>query len=117
MPIDTVFDMIKDNRSISKFLVMTYGCDMPMNLAALERLVSEHPKLTKLELLSYQLMANDAITLIRQLNLLEELRFLMPRLEYVRMVSQLKYCCEWTAEYNNVWYNQHIVRVELIRRT
>lgn len=116
MPIDIVFDIIKDNRLISKLLVMNYGCHMLMSSTAVERLVDEHSKLTKLELLSYRLTANDAVAMIRQLNLLKEFSCLMLRSEYFRMAAQLN-AFEWTALYSNVWYNQHIFRVELIRQT
>lgn len=109
--------MIKDNRLLSELMVMGLACDVPVNSRVLERLVSDHPALTKLELLSYQLMASDAITLIRQLNKLKKLHFLLPRSEYLQMMLQLKDSSEWTASYNNVWYNHQYIRVELQRQT
>lgn len=83
-PLNTILDAIKYNQSIYE-LTITHG--ISVDSAMVRRLLSEHPVLVKLTLWCQDLVANDAIGLIRQLNSLEHFKFLMLPSEYTKLLS------------------------------
>lgn len=73
--VNTIFDMIKENASISKLVVEFCSVYDRVTLSDVERILSEHPSLVELHLGDFVFAAEDAITLIDQLISLQTFHF------------------------------------------
>lgn len=113
---DKLLDAINGNQSIVELILSTDGSIITVDPANFQRLVSEHPGLIYLYFYRYQITANDAIKIIRQLHSLEYFRFSMLQSEYNKQLSQhLKDDKKWkvTMSYSQ---SNAIASVELSRQ-
>lgn len=67
-----------------------------MNLNEIYRIVTEHPELEELNLPYNNFAADDAIVLIRRLDMLQEFEVQLKKSEYTDLMSQLD-DDEWTV--------------------
>lgn len=103
-PIESLLDMIKDKPLLAEFTYEASKICHPMavDLAAVHRIINEHPALLELVLPQYQFPLDGVHALIDQLDSLKEFRFIMRHSEYNDLVLQLNN--EWCSTSYRFWY-------------
>lgn len=99
-PISILLFLIEGCPSITKLIFPTHCYDQ-VDSTQVQRIIAEHPALVELKL-GYPFGADDAISLIRQLNSLKVFQFGLLRSEYIHLRSQLD--DEWKATASNISY-------------
>lgn len=106
--INALLDTIQDNRPIWFLTVSMDRLTQTVKLSEIQRLVNEHPSLSKLDLQNYKFTAAKAIALIRQLRSLSKCRLqLKSPLEYQQLVLQLN--GQWQSSSHTDFYGRFIV--------
>lgn len=77
-------------------------CIGKIKTAQVNRIVKKHPELVELEINNnYEIDANDAISMVRELQSLKKIRFNINEFEYKQFIDQLASDWEHTSKLSN----------------
>lgn len=96
--LDTLLNMIETNRNISELAILQEGCSMGVSSSEIDRLINEHPSLAALNLSGYKIDANDALTVIRQLESMQKFC-----IQFCNLQELIKFARYFVAHLNGQW--------------
>lgn len=112
----TMLAIIRNNSLLSELIMATGIFCLNINASEINQLAREHPLLEHADLTRFQMSADDAVSLIRQLSSLHHFRFILGNhTEYDYLMQHLR--PEWQSTISHGWFDDIRSIITLKRRS